>query len=347
MKPTNLDIKDSACLHVVHILKHPTSCPTTRSTQNTPVNALKKNLSPLPSGKYSKSTEKSTRHRHQANNGKSCLEGDRVQALGAMCSLQSEKKLLVDKRLEMRICSNEGKEKSIEDYVDRKTPVARKRVQDAETVIMQKQEHIKNVEKAQSTTTKPDTTFKRMLNAIGDSLSDLSTSDDEEDGEDKDDDEEDSKLGKLSKDDEPGWMMGTISKTVQRCMESFRPNQIRLHILMQPGWGEAADYFCERYTKYGTTELIVPAVVEPQTDTTPVTPSPTTFAELLQGYDIVLGQSQMPRVTSPHGSSQMRLGSEIRQADNIIVSLMPDAVPNWLQRVIATPAQPVSFDHRI
>jgi len=47
-----------------------------------------------------------------------------------------------------------------------------------------------NVEKAQSTITKPEITFEGMLNAIGDSLSDLASSDDEEDGEDEDDDEE-------------------------------------------------------------------------------------------------------------------------------------------------------------
>jgi len=57
-----------------------------------------------------------------------------------------------------------------------------------------------------------------MLNPIGDSLSDLASSEDEEDGEDEDDDEEDTELGKLSKDDEPGWVMGTITKTVKKRM---------------------------------------------------------------------------------------------------------------------------------
>jgi len=59
MKHTNLDIKDAACLYVVHILQHPTSRPSTKSTQNAMVNALKKNLSPLPAGKYGKSTPRS------------------------------------------------------------------------------------------------------------------------------------------------------------------------------------------------------------------------------------------------------------------------------------------------
>ena len=129
------------------------------------------------------------------------------------------------------------------------TAVARQRVQDAETVILQEQEQMGNVEKGPSTTTKPEITFAEMLSAIGDSLCDLASSEDEEDGEDKDDDEEDTGHGKLSEDDEPGWMMGTISKTVQHRMESFRMKQMRLDQLTQPGWRDAADYFCERERK--------------------------------------------------------------------------------------------------
>jgi len=93
----------------------------------------------------------------------------------------------------------------------------------------------------------------------------------------------------------------------------------------------------------GTTELKVPAVVKPQTDTTAATPSPTTSGELMQVLDIVPGQSQMPQVTSLQGSSQMRLGSEKPQADNHIVALMTDAVPDSSQMEIATPVQPMSF----
>jgi hypothetical protein len=42
-KRTNLDIKDAACLHIVHILQHPSSRPT-KSMQTTIVNALEKEL---------------------------------------------------------------------------------------------------------------------------------------------------------------------------------------------------------------------------------------------------------------------------------------------------------------
>jgi len=106
--------------------------------------------------------------------------------------------------------------------------VARNQVEEAETAIQQVQEAMRNVENAGLTTTKPEITFEEILNAIGDSLSDLSCSDDWDDVEDKDDDEEDPELGKLSEDDEPGWVMATISKTVQHRMERFWQKQIKL-----------------------------------------------------------------------------------------------------------------------
>jgi hypothetical protein len=101
------------------------------------VNALKKNFSPLPAGKYSKSTKMSTLRRHQANKGKSGLVAERVRALGAWCSLRSKKKLAAEKSQETHFLANEEKEKWIEDFVERETAVARKRVQDKETVIKQ------------------------------------------------------------------------------------------------------------------------------------------------------------------------------------------------------------------
>ena len=46
-------------------------------------------------------------------------------------------KLSAEKRQETHFLSNDEKEKWIKDYVERNTTVARKRVQDAETVITQ------------------------------------------------------------------------------------------------------------------------------------------------------------------------------------------------------------------
>ena len=70
------------------------------------------------------------------------------------------------------------------------------------------------------TSREPEKMFEEMLVTIGDSLSDLASSDHGEDGEDEDDQE--TEQGKLSDDDEPSWVMGTITKTVQQRMESFR-----------------------------------------------------------------------------------------------------------------------------
>jgi len=72
---------------------------------------MKNNFSPLAADKYVKSTKQSTHWCHQANEGKSCLEVEKVQVLAAMRSLQSEKKLLAEKWHEMQFLSNEEMEK--------------------------------------------------------------------------------------------------------------------------------------------------------------------------------------------------------------------------------------------
>jgi hypothetical protein len=89
------------------------------------VNAPKKNFSPLPAGKYGKLTKKATRRRHQANQGKSGLEAERVRALGALRSLRSKKKHAAEKRQETHFLSDEEKEKWIEDFVETETAGAR------------------------------------------------------------------------------------------------------------------------------------------------------------------------------------------------------------------------------
>jgi hypothetical protein len=76
-------------------------------------------------------------------------------------------------------------------------------------------------EDAGATTTKLETIFEDILNAIWNCLSDLASSDDEQDGDNIENNKEDTVLGKLSDDDEPGWAMGTTSNTVQHHIESF------------------------------------------------------------------------------------------------------------------------------
>jgi hypothetical protein len=102
--------------------------------------------------------------------------------------------------------------------------VALKQVQEPETAIMQNMTTAANMG---ATTGKPDTTFEEMLNMIRDSLCDLVSSDDEQDGEDEDDDEEDTELSNVGDDDEGGWLIGTITKTVGYRMESLRQQQLR------------------------------------------------------------------------------------------------------------------------
>jgi len=176
--------------------------------------------------------------------------------------------------------------------------VATKRVEDVETAITQVQDDTRDAVNARLTTTKPERTFEGMLNAITDSLSDLASSKDEEDGEDEDDDEEDPVGGKLSEEDESGWVMGTISRTVQYHMERFRQKRMKLDELMQPDWEDVADFFRERDTMSGTAELKVPADVQPHMADDAASSTLTTFGEPMETPDSIPQQLQMPRVTS-------------------------------------------------
>jgi len=130
--------------------------------------------------------------------------------------------LAARKPWESHFIHNEQQEQWIDDFMHRETTVARQRVQDAETAMELEQDDMRNAENAGLTTTKPGTTFEEMLNAIGESLRNLPSCNDRDKCGDEDDDESDPARGKLSKDDEPGWVMGTISGTVQYRMERFR-----------------------------------------------------------------------------------------------------------------------------
>ena len=135
IKHTNLDMKDVACLYVVHILQHQTSCPSTKSTEYTIVIASKQHCLPLPLGKYGKLTNHSTSWCHQVNEGNSSLEAEQVRGRRTLRSVWSLKQHVAEKRWEMRVLSNKDKAKWIENYADRETTVARTRVVEAETAI--------------------------------------------------------------------------------------------------------------------------------------------------------------------------------------------------------------------
>ena len=187
----------------------------------------------------------------------------------------------------------------------------------------------------------PEKTFQEMMVAIGDCLSDLASSDDGEDEEDEDDEE--TEQGQLSKDDEPGWVMGTITKTVQQRLEWFRQKQVKLDEFTHLGWEDAADYFRERDNKYGTSALRVPAVVQQHTDDDAVTPIPTTIRELLEWLDIVPGISRRSQGTSLPGSSHIGLCSVKPQSNTSISGPEPAAERNTSPLLKAKPVEPVSF----
>jgi hypothetical protein len=150
---------------------------------------------------------------------------------------------VAEKIRQTHFLSNEEKAKWGKDFVERKTAVTRMQVEDAETVMMQELNDMTTAENVGATTEKPETTVQEMLNHVGDNLSNLGSSDGEQDGEDKEDDEEDTELGKLGDDDEPGWVMGTIFKSVLRRIEGFGQKQMRLHKLTELGLGDATNYF--------------------------------------------------------------------------------------------------------
>jgi hypothetical protein len=153
---------------------------------------------------------------------------------------------VAERRLEKNFLNNKEKEKWIKDDMERETAVARKRVEDAETPITLEQEDMRSVKSGRLTSKEPRQMFEWMLGAIGDSLSDLASSDDEENGED----DQDTAQGKLREDDDPGRVMGTISKMIQQRMERFCQMQMKLDELTQHGWGDEAHYFRERHKQY-------------------------------------------------------------------------------------------------
>jgi len=206
----------------------------------------------------------------------------------------------------MHFLHNEENEKWIEDYDERETAGAKKRVKDADAAFRQEQEDADATESTGLTTSEPKEMFHEMMVPIGDSLSDIASSDDGEEWEDEDDKQREQ--GQLSEDDKPSWGMGTIAKMVQQRTEGSLQTQMKLDQLTQLGWEDAADYFRESDKKYSTFHLWVPAVVQPQTDDDTAAPTQTTFRELMECLDIVPGLSQMPQGTSRLGSSHMRLG---------------------------------------
>jgi hypothetical protein len=131
----------------------------------------------------------------------------------SIAQLEIPKKLGAEKRRETHFLSNEYKAKLIEAYLERETCGARKWVEDSEAAVQQVQDDMTHAETAGLMSSEPEMRVEEMLVDIGARLSDLASYNNGEDGEE--DDDEETEQGNLSEDDEPGWVMGTITKTVQ------------------------------------------------------------------------------------------------------------------------------------
>jgi hypothetical protein len=114
------------------------------------------------------------------------LEAENIVAPGALRSVRSKQKLHTEEQPETLFLSNEHKEKWIVHYVEKETSGAGKIVEDAVGADQNKQEDMKHAEISGSMMGEPKNRFSKMTVAIGDSVSDLSSSNDVVDWEDDD-----------------------------------------------------------------------------------------------------------------------------------------------------------------
>jgi hypothetical protein len=113
--------------------------------------------------------------------------------------------------------------------------------------------------------------------------------------------------------------------------------------LIHLGWQDAADYFCERGTRYSTSELRVQADIRLQTDNDPAAPALTTIGQRMECLDIVAGISQIPQQASRPGSCHIQLELVMPQWNTSILVLEPALEHDWSVFLQAKPVESVSF----
>jgi hypothetical protein len=171
-------------------------------------------------------------------------------------------------------------------------------------------------------------TFQEMMEAIGDDVEDVMSSDEDHDEENDEDDKDDTKL---SDDDENeyecDWVVGTINQLVQQRLHTFRAKRIKLEELTASGWEDAEEYFREHNKKYGTAELKVPAIANPNDISTAVeTAEATTFSMFVDNLDQPSTAGKIPS----HSRSYLRLGSKKVLANHNIDYILPIDSPETL-----------------
>jgi hypothetical protein len=157
----------------------------------------------------------------------------------------------------MKFMSKEGKEKSIVGFVKSETAAAGKRVAETEAAV--ERERISVLKRAAAGTTKM--TFEEMLEAIGDSVDNVATSDEEDNDEDNEEDGEDNNDAKLGNGNEPEWVVDTINQSVPAQLDLLLTKEMNFVELTTLGSADAENDFrtCDR--KYITTKLKIQAVV--------------------------------------------------------------------------------------
>jgi len=119
---------------------------------------------------------------------------------------------------------------------------------------------------------------------------------------------------------------------------------MNLHESTHPGWGDEADYFCQRDQEDGRTELKVPEVVQSQREKNATWSASTPVAEPMETHDTLHRKSQMPQVTSQPGSSQMRLGLQKPLIYEGIQSFPPTPPLDSSVIQISMHVEPVSYN---
>jgi hypothetical protein len=191
------------------------------------------------------------------------------------------------------------------------------------------------------TTRDSEMTFDKMMNAIGQSPSHLARSNDREDGENQDD--EQTEQVPLTENDKPGSVMCPITNMVQQRLERFQQKQVMLDKLTPWGWEDAADCFYGRDKKYGTSRLMVAAVVQQHMVDDAAAPALTKCSERMEYLDIVRGVLQMPEGTSQPGTTHVKLHSVDSQLNISIpgqeLATEPDSSPLLKAKLV----EPESF----
>jgi hypothetical protein len=122
-------------------------------------------------------------------------------------------------------------------------------------------------------------------------------------------------------------VVGPIDQLVQQCLDAFRAKWIKQEESTASGWKDVEDHFWECNRKYGTTELKVLVITNPNNILPTVErTAATTFSEFVNGLNQPLTAGKIPS----HSRSYLRLGSKKLPANHNIDCILPINSPETL-----------------